>query len=99
MFPVLRDDDEPRRARARLAADRPSAVRGAAARRAARSSDGDPQQVADKILAQHELFGHQRFLAHMGMGGLEHAKVLRAIELLGTEVAPRVREALAAGVA
>jgi alkanesulfonate monooxygenase SsuD/methylene tetrahydromethanopterin reductase-like flavin-dependent oxidoreductase (luciferase family) len=56
---------------------------------------GDPQQVADKILAQHELFGHQRFLAHMGMGGLEHAKVLRAIELLGTEVAPRVREEVA----
>jgi alkanesulfonate monooxygenase SsuD/methylene tetrahydromethanopterin reductase-like flavin-dependent oxidoreductase (luciferase family) len=60
---------------------------------------GDPQQVADKILAQHELFGHQRFLAHMGMGGLAHDKVLRAIELLGTEVAPRVREALAVGVA
>ena len=56
---------------------------------------GDPQQVADKILAQHALFGHTRFLAHMGMGGLEHDKVLRAIELLGTEVAPRVREEVA----
>ncbi len=56
---------------------------------------GDPEQVAEKILAQHELFGHARFLAHMGMGGLEHAKVLRAIELLGTEVAPRVREEVA----
>jgi hypothetical protein len=33
------------------------------------------------------------------MGGLAHDKVLRAIELLGTEVAPRVREALAVGVA
>jgi probable LLM family oxidoreductase len=60
---------------------------------------GDPQQVADKILAQHELFGHARFLAHMGTGGLAHDKVLRAIELLGTEVAPRVREALAVSVA
>jgi len=56
---------------------------------------GGPEEVAEKILAQHELFGHGRFLAHMGMGGLEHAKVLRAIELLGTEVAPRVREELA----
>jgi probable LLM family oxidoreductase len=56
---------------------------------------GDPAEVADKILAQHELFGHQRFLAHMGMGGLAHDKVLRAIELLGTEVAPRVREEVA----
>jgi probable LLM family oxidoreductase len=60
---------------------------------------GDPEQVADKILAQHRMFGHTRFLAHMGMGGLAHDKVLRAIELLGTEVAPRVREALAVGVA
>ena len=56
---------------------------------------GDPRQVADKILAQHELFGHTRFLAHMGMGGLAHDKVLRAIELLGTDVAPRVREEVA----
>lgn len=56
---------------------------------------GDPRQVADKILAQHELFGHTCFLAHMGMGGLAHDKVLRAIELLGTEVAPRVRDAVA----
>jgi probable LLM family oxidoreductase len=56
---------------------------------------GDPQQVADKILAQHALFGHRRFLAHVGMGGLAHERVLRAIELLGTEVAPRVREAVA----
>jgi len=56
---------------------------------------GDPAQVAEKILAQHELFGHQRFLAHMGMGGLAHDTVLRAIELLGTEVAPRVREGIA----
>jgi probable LLM family oxidoreductase len=56
---------------------------------------GDPHQVADKILAQHELFGHTRFLAHMGMGGLAHDKLLRAIELLGTEVAPRVREEVA----
>lgn len=56
---------------------------------------GDPEQVAEKILAQHELFGHTRFLAHMGMGGLAHEQVLRAIELLGTEVAPRVHEAVA----
>ncbi|HEU4703815.1 MAG TPA: LLM class flavin-dependent oxidoreductase [Conexibacter sp.] len=56
---------------------------------------GDPEQVAEKILAQHELFGHTRFLAHMGMGGLAHEQVLRAIELLGTEVAPRVREEVA----
>jgi probable LLM family oxidoreductase len=60
---------------------------------------GEPQAVAEKILAQHELFGHQRFLAHMGMGGVPHEQVLRAIELLGTEVAPRVRSELASRTA
>ncbi len=56
---------------------------------------GTPEEVADKIVAQHALFGHDRFVLHMGMGGLAHDQVLRAIELLGTEVAPRVRERLA----
>jgi alkanesulfonate monooxygenase SsuD/methylene tetrahydromethanopterin reductase-like flavin-dependent oxidoreductase (luciferase family) len=55
---------------------------------------GTPQQVADKILAQHELFGHQRFLAQMSVGPLPHAQVMRSIELFGTEVAPIVRSAL-----
>jgi alkanesulfonate monooxygenase SsuD/methylene tetrahydromethanopterin reductase-like flavin-dependent oxidoreductase (luciferase family) len=56
---------------------------------------GSPEQVVEKILFQHSIFGHSRFLAQVSVGGLEHAKVLRAIELLGTEVAPAVRAALA----
>jgi len=47
--------------------------------------------VAAKILFQHELFGHDRFLAQISVGNLPHHQVLRAIELLGTEVAPVVR--------
>src|SRR3954447_8664114 len=53
---------------------------------------GSPDDVATKIVAQHEIFGHQRFLAQINVGGLPHDKVLRAIELFATEVAPRVRE-------
>ena len=52
---------------------------------------GSPQEVIEKILFQHEVFGHQRFLAQMSVGDLAHRDVLRAIELLGTEVAPAVR--------
>jgi probable LLM family oxidoreductase len=52
---------------------------------------GGPVEVADKILFQHELFGHDRFLAQISVGNLSHDRVLKAIELLGTEVAPRVR--------
>jgi probable LLM family oxidoreductase len=56
---------------------------------------GSPQEVAGKILFQHELFGHQRFLAQMSVGPMAHADVLRSIELFGTEVAPLVRAELA----
>jgi len=55
---------------------------------------GSPREVADKILAQHELFGHDRFLAQMSLGTLPHAHAMRSIELLGTEVVPLVREEL-----
>jgi alkanesulfonate monooxygenase SsuD/methylene tetrahydromethanopterin reductase-like flavin-dependent oxidoreductase (luciferase family) len=52
---------------------------------------GGPREVADKILYEHDLFGHQRFLAQMSVGGMPHDKVMRSIELFGTEVAPVVR--------
>lgn len=52
---------------------------------------GSPEQVIEKILFQHKLFGHDRFLLQISVGTLPHNKVLRAIELFGTEVAPVVR--------
>jgi probable LLM family oxidoreductase len=56
---------------------------------------GDPEQVAEKILMEHELFGHQRYVGQMSVGAVAHADVLRSIELFGTEVAPRVRAEVA----
>ena len=56
---------------------------------------GSPDEVATKILAQHDLFGHDRFLLQLTVGTMPHDKVLRAIELLGTEVAPIVRDEVA----
>jgi probable LLM family oxidoreductase len=56
---------------------------------------GSPQEVVDKILYQHEIFDHDRFLLQMIGGGMPHAQVMRSIELFGTEVAPAVRAALA----
>lgn len=55
---------------------------------------GSPQQVIDKILFEHELFKHDRFMAQMSMGAMPHKSILRSIELLGTVVAPAVRKAL-----
>jgi hypothetical protein len=51
--------------------------------------------VAEKILYEHELFGHQRYIAQMSVGAVAHDDVLRSIELFATEVAPAVRSALA----
>jgi alkanesulfonate monooxygenase SsuD/methylene tetrahydromethanopterin reductase-like flavin-dependent oxidoreductase (luciferase family) len=53
---------------------------------------GSPQEVVDKILYEHALFGHTRFLAQMSLGAMPHKAVLRAIELLGTKVAPEIRK-------
>jgi probable LLM family oxidoreductase len=58
---------------------------------------GTPEQVAEKILAHHELFDHNRFLGHISVGVLPHEKALRATELFATEVAPAVRKALSSG--
>lgn len=55
---------------------------------------GSPQEVIDKILYEHELFGNTRFLAQMSMGDMPHQKILRSIELYGSVVAPAVRKAL-----
>jgi len=55
---------------------------------------GSPEEVVEKILFEHELFGHRRFLAQTSVGTLPHEQALRSIELLGTEVAPAVRAEL-----
>jgi hypothetical protein len=56
---------------------------------------GSPQEVTEKILFQHEIFGHERFLGQITVGTLPHDKAMHAIELLGTEVAPSVRKDVA----
>src|SRR4051812_45017644 len=53
---------------------------------------GSPETVAKKIVAQHEIFGEERFLAQMSVGPLPHEQVMRSLELFGTVVAPRVRD-------
>jgi alkanesulfonate monooxygenase SsuD/methylene tetrahydromethanopterin reductase-like flavin-dependent oxidoreductase (luciferase family) len=52
---------------------------------------GSSQQIIEKILHQYELFGHQRFIAQMDIGGMPFKNVAQNIERLATEVAPVVR--------
>jgi probable LLM family oxidoreductase len=54
---------------------------------------GSPQEMADRIIALHNIFRNDRILIQMAIGAMPHADVMRAIELLGTKVAPLVKEA------
>jgi probable LLM family oxidoreductase len=55
---------------------------------------GSPAELTDKILAAHEIFRFDRFLIQMAIGIIEHGKLMKAIEVLGTKVAPEVRRAV-----
>jgi probable LLM family oxidoreductase len=58
---------------------------------------GDAETVAEKILYVNEVLGGiSRVTFQMGVSTLPHQKMRRAIEILGTQVAPRVRKQLAA---
>lgn len=67
------------------------------AARTLRGSDfvGSPAEIIEKILFQHEIFGHQRLLLYLGYNTIPHKKMMRAIELFGTEIAPVVRKEIA----
>jgi alkanesulfonate monooxygenase SsuD/methylene tetrahydromethanopterin reductase-like flavin-dependent oxidoreductase (luciferase family) len=56
---------------------------------------GDANAAIDKILAMQELFGLSRFSAHVDVGAPSHKTLMKAIEIYGTRIAPKVREALA----
>lgn len=55
---------------------------------------GSPQQIIDKILYEYELFRHDRFLIQFSVGSMPHDKMMKCIELFGTQVAPVIRKAL-----
>ena len=56
---------------------------------------GSPETVAQKIAATVSALGVARFDLKYSAGTLSHDKMMRAIELYGTRVIPRVRELLA----
>lgn len=55
---------------------------------------GDPNEAIDKILYMQKMFGLTRFSAHMDVGGPSHESMMKSIEIFGTKIAPKVREAL-----
>ena len=55
---------------------------------------GSVQEVADKIIAEHKLFGNTRFLAQTISGDIPHDKLLHSINLFGDQVAPLIKAAI-----
>lgn len=58
---------------------------------------GEVNEAIDKILYLQEMFGLTRFAAHMDVGGPPHDSLMKSIELFGTRIAPKIREALKGG--
>lgn len=55
---------------------------------------GAPEEMVDKILKIKETFGLTRFAAHMDVGSPAHKDMMKSIEIYGTKIAPKIREAL-----
>lgn len=53
---------------------------------------GSPQQIIEKILYQHEVFGHQRYIGQMDFGGVPFDKLMKNIELIGNEILPAIKK-------
>ena len=55
---------------------------------------GSPQQIIEKILYQHELYHHQRFMGQIDFGGVPFNQIMKNIELIGNEIIPAVQKHL-----
>jgi len=53
---------------------------------------GSPQQIIEKILYQHEVFGHQRYIAQIDFGGVSFDRLKKNIELIGTQILPEIKK-------
>lgn len=53
---------------------------------------GSPQQIIEKLLYQHELFGNQRYTGQLDFGGVPFHKIMKNIEIIGTEIIPALRK-------
>lgn len=53
---------------------------------------GSPQQIIEKILYQHEVFNHQRYIAQIDFGGMPMDNIKKNLELIGTEILPAIKK-------
>ncbi|WP_416148643.1 LLM class flavin-dependent oxidoreductase [Salipaludibacillus sp. HK11] len=53
---------------------------------------GSPQQIIEKILHQHEVFGHQRYIAQIDFGGMPMDKLKKNLDIIGNEILPAIKK-------
>lgn len=53
---------------------------------------GSKEQIIEKILYQHELFGMQRFIAQIDFGGVPFDKLMKNIEIIGNDIIPAIKK-------
>ncbi|SDN88465.1 LLM class flavin-dependent oxidoreductase [Alkalicoccus daliensis] len=53
---------------------------------------GSPKQIIEKILHQHEVFGHQRYIAQIDFGGMPMDNIKKNLDLIGSEILPAVKK-------
>lgn len=53
---------------------------------------GSTNQIIEKMLYQHELFGMQRFMAQIDFGGVPFDKVMKNIEIIGNDIIPAIQK-------
>ena len=92
---ALRDDDEPHRRRARLAAGDRARTSSAKPGRTARSASARRRPSRRRSPTPSSALGLSRFDLKYSNGTLPHEKLMTSIELFGTKVAPRVRDGAA----
>ncbi|GKV56326.1 luciferase [Sporosarcina sp. NCCP-2222] len=53
---------------------------------------GSTQQIIEKLLYQHELYGMQRFMAQIDFGGVPFEKIMKNIEIIGRDIIPAIKK-------
>lgn len=53
---------------------------------------GSKQQIIEKLLYQHELYGMQRFMAEIDFGGVPFEKIMKNIEIIGNDIIPAIKK-------
>jgi alkanesulfonate monooxygenase SsuD/methylene tetrahydromethanopterin reductase-like flavin-dependent oxidoreductase (luciferase family) len=53
---------------------------------------GSKEQIIEKLLYQHELYGMQRFMAQIDFGGVPFEKLMKNIEMIGNDIIPAIKK-------